>query len=191
MIAALYARVSTTDQNCAMQLTELREYAARSGWRVVEYIDQGISGAKRSRPALDRLMADARARKFDFVLVWKMDRFGRSLSHFLEAVQQLDSWGVGFIAHTQGIDTRKSSPAARLLMHIFAAFAEFERDIIVERVKAGVAHAKRQGKHCGRPRRVFRREQALEMRSRGMSFRAIARELCVPESTVRLALRSA
>lgn len=189
MIAAIYARVSTSDQKCDLQLTELRAYAQRSGWETAEYIDQGVSGMKRSRPALDRLMNDARLRKFDVVLVWKLDRFGRSLQQLVGNVHELDRVGVRFIAVTQSIDTDQKSPMGKFLLNLFAAFAEFERDLIVERVKAGVAEAQRQGKHCGRPARVFRRDRAAEMRSQGKSWRAIAWELKVPVSTVREAFR--
>ncbi|HLG97179.1 MAG TPA: recombinase family protein [Bryobacteraceae bacterium] len=188
MTVALYARVSTQDQKCDLQLTELRGYAARSGWDVVEYVDHGVSGTKRSRPALDRLMNDARLKKFGAVLVWKMDRFGRSLQQLVDNVQTLDRAGVRFIAVTQSIDTDERSPMGKFLMHLFAAFAEFERDLIVERVKAGVAEAKRQGKHCGRPVRVFRRDRVAQMRAEGRSWRDIAWELKLPVTTVRRAV---
>lgn len=187
MIAAIYARVSTSDQKCDLQLTELRGYAARSGWEVAEYVDQGVSGTKRNRPALDRLMKDARFKRFGAVLVWKLDRFGRSLQQLVDNVQSLDNLGIRFIAVTQSIDTDQRSPMGKFLMHLFAAFAEFERDLIVERVKAGVAEARRQGKHCGRPARVFRRDRVAEMRSQGKSWREIAWELKLPVTTVRRA----
>lgn len=189
MIAALYARVSTQDQKCDLQLTELRAFAARSGWDVEEYVDQGVSGTKRSRPALNRLMADARMKRFGIVLVWKLDRFGRSLQQLVDNVQTLDQAGIRFVAVTQSIDTDQRSPMGKFLMHLFAAFAEFERDLIVERVKAGVAEAKRQGKHCGRPARVFRRDRVAEMRSQGRSWRDIAWELKLPLTTVRESVR--
>ncbi len=187
MTAAIYARVSTDDQSCAMQLSELRGYCQRSGWEVVEYVDQGVSGTKRSRPALNRLMTDARMKRFDVVLVWKLDRFGRSLQHLVENVQTLDALGIRFVAPTQNIDTDTRSPMGKFLMHLFAAFAEFERDLIVERVRAGIAEAKRQGKHCGRPQRVFRRDLVVEARAQGKSWRQISHELGVPISTVRTA----
>lgn len=133
MNIAIYARVSTTDQNCAMQLRELRDYAGRQGWQVFqEYLDHGISGAKATRPALGRLMADARMKRFDAVVVWKIDRFGRSVSQLVENVQLLDSCGVRFIAITQGIDTDQRNPCGRLLLHILASLAEFERETILD-----------------------------------------------------------
>jgi len=126
--AAVYARVSTTDQNCELQLNELREYIVRHGWENAgEYVDTGWSGAKASRPEFDKLMEDARKRRFDVVLVWKLDRFGRSLLNCKTALQQLQSNGVRFIATSQNIDTDESNPAARFLLHMLMAAAEFER----------------------------------------------------------------
>src|SRR5579864_2155409 len=152
MKAAIYARVSTQDQNCEMQLKELREYCQRRGWEITsEYVDNGWSGVKARRPELDRLMADARQRRCDVVLVWKLDRWGRSLAHLVQTVQELSGLGVRFVAVTQNIDTDENNPRARLLMHLMAAFAEFERDLIRERVKAGVLNARAKGKQLGRP----------------------------------------
>lgn len=190
MLVAIYARVSTLDQKCAMQLTELHEYAQRSGWEYVEYVDEGVSGAKKSRPALDRLMKDARLKKFGAVICWKLDRFGRSMMHLIENIQELDRLGIRFIAPSQAIDTDKKSPTGTLILHILAALAEFERELIRERVRAGVAEAQRKGKHCGRPGKVFRRDDAADMRAAGMSWRKIAKLLGVPQSTIRLALQS-
>ena len=172
-----------------MQLSELRGYATRMGWQTREYIEKASGKAGSKRPILAKLMDDARLRRFDVVLVWKLDRFGRSVPEFVDRVQQLDAAGVRFVAVTQGIDTDSRSPAGKLLMHILAAIAEFERDLIRERVRAGVAQAKRQGKHCGRPRKVFRRDEAAELRAQGMSWRAIAAALGVPQATVRAALQ--
>src|SRR5579864_9681306 len=140
--AVIYARVSTTDQNCEMQVRELREYAARRGWQVsAEYIDTGWSGAKASRPELDRLMKDAAFRRFDAVLVWKLDRFGRSVRNCLDGIESLRTNGVRFLAVSQSIDTDESNPTARLLLHILASVAEFERELIRERVRAGIKSA--------------------------------------------------
>jgi DNA invertase Pin-like site-specific DNA recombinase len=185
MIAAIYARVSTEDQKCDLQLTELRGYVERSGWKAIEYVETASGKAGGKRPVLDRLLQDARLKKFDFVLVWKLDRFGRSLQHLIENVQTLDSAGIRFIVPSQNIDTDTKSPMGKFLMHIFGAFAEFERDLIVERVRAGVAEAQRQGKHCGRPKRVFRRDEALRLRKQGHSWRQIGKMMEVPWSTVR------
>jgi DNA invertase Pin-like site-specific DNA recombinase len=172
--AAIYARVSTTDQKCEMQLNELREYVLRRGWENAgEYIDEGWSGAKASRPDFDRLMQDAGKRKFDVVLCWKLDGFGRSLTNCTAALQQLQAHGLRFIATSQNIDTDESNPAARFLLHMLMAAAEFERDLIRERAAAGLKRyrqdysAGRVGKEThsrsgkdlavGRPRRVFDR----------------------------------
>ncbi len=183
---ALYARVSTTDQNCGMQLRELHEYASRRGWTVAtEYVDTGWSGAKANRPELNRLMTDASLRRFDAVLVYKLDRFGRSVRNCLDGIETLRSHGVRFLAVSQNIDTDESNPTSRLLLHILASVAEFEREIIRERTLSGVRQAKAKGKTIGRPRRVFRRGEIVKLRDTdGLSWRAIAKHLGVPVSTV-------
>jgi putative DNA-invertase from lambdoid prophage Rac len=183
MLAAIYARVSTKKQEYEMQLTELREYASRMGWETVEYSEKA-SSVKR-RPEFERLLEDARLKRFAVVLVWKVDRFGRSLQDFLKNVLTLDSYGVRFISVTQSIDTDRRDPMAKFVLGLFGLLAEFERGMIIERVNAGIAEAKRQGKHCGRPKRMFRRDEVERMRRDGISWRAIARELGVPESTLR------
>lgn len=185
--AAIYARVSTADQKNDMQFTELRAYCDRIGWQVVEYAEK-MSSVKK-RPVLEKLLADARLRKFDVCVVWKIDRFARSMKQFTDNVLLLDQAGIRFVAPTQGIDTDKQSPTGRFLMQILAAFAELERNMIVERVRAGVAEAKRQGKHCGRPKRIFRRDAVLDLRKQGLSLRAIARTLGLPLTTVADTLR--
>ena len=164
MRTALYARVSTTDQTCEMQLRELREYAARREWEIAdEYVDTGWSGAKASRPELDRLMQDARLRRFDAVLVWKLDRWGRSVADCVRSLQELASLGVRFLAVTQNLDTDQSNPMSRFLLHILAAVSEFEREMIRERVVAGIRNARTKGKILGRPKRAFRRDEALRL----------------------------
>jgi DNA invertase Pin-like site-specific DNA recombinase len=204
-IAAIYVRVSTEDQKTDMQLTELREYATRQGWIITEYSDK-ISGAKARRPGLDLLMEDARMKRVDVVLVWKMDRFGRKMRDVLTNILSLDQYGVRFIAMTQGIDTDTRNPASRFYLHILAAVAELERDMIVERVNAGVAQFRRdyaagrigRDKHSksgrdlahGRPHRIFRRDRALELKARGVSLRKIAAELGVPLTTVVRSLKT-
>lgn len=185
MKTAIYARVSTTDQNCEMQIRELREYVARRGWKTsVEFIDSGFSGAKASRPALDKLMSAAARREFDCVLVYKIDRFGRSVLHLSQQLAALTSYGVRFIAVSQGIDTDASNPSSRLMLTILAGVAEFEREIIRERTLSGVRLAKASGKTLGRPMRVFRRDEVARLREEGLSWRAIAKQLGVPVSTV-------
>ena len=151
MKAAIYARVSTIDQTCEMQLRELREYCSRRGWLVfADYVDTGWSGTKASRPELDRLMRHAVEHQFDCVVVWKLDRFGRSVLNLVESLNKLASAGVRFIATTQSIDTDESNPTSKLLLYILAAVAEFEREMIRERVMAGLKSAKHRGKQLGR-----------------------------------------
>ena len=184
---AIYARVSTDDQNNALQLTELRAYAKRMGWTAIEYTEQ-VSSMKQ-RAQFDRLMEDARLRRIDVILVWKLDRFARSMQQLTTSIQLLDSYGVRFIAITQSIDTDQKNPMSRLIMHIMGAFAEFERNLIVERTRAGMAEAKRAGKHCGRPHRVLDRAKLRELADGGMSLRSIARELGVGFMTVSRQLK--
>jgi putative DNA-invertase from lambdoid prophage Rac len=188
--AALYSRTSTADQHCENQQTELEAYCTARGWSFEHYKDHGFSGARTSRPAFDRLIADARKRKIDAVLVVKLDRFGRSLVHCISAIQELQSLGVRFIATTQGIDTDKSNPAATLLMHILASVAAFERELIRERIAAGIRNARTRGKRLGRPPAVMDRLKARELRDAGRSLRSIAAELSVPKSVVDRALRN-
>jgi DNA invertase Pin-like site-specific DNA recombinase len=185
MRAAIYARVSTADQHCEMQLRELREYVERRGWRISdEYIDTGWSGAKASRPELDRVMRDAAAHRFDVILVWKLDRFGRSVLNLAEQLGQLSSWGIRFLATSQSLDTDQANPTSRLLLHILAAVAEFEREMIRERVKAGMAAAKHKGTRIGRPKVSLDQKRARKLHKSGFSQRAIAEALGVGKGTV-------
>ena len=184
MKAAIYARVSTSDQHNEIQIKELTDYVERRGWELAGVYQDQMSGAKAQRPGLDALMADARLHKFDAVIVWKLDRFGRSLINCVAGIQDLTAAGVRFIAVSQGLDTDAANPTSRLLLHILAAVAEFERELIKERVSAGLKHAKTKGVRIGRPRRVFDRQRALDMRGQGMSLPAIARELGIGYGTV-------
>ncbi len=185
MRIALYARVSTVDQHCEVQLRELREYCKRRGWKKpAEYVDAGFSGSKASRPALDKMMRDASEHQFDCVLVWKIDRFSRSVLNLMQQLQQLEAYGVRFIATTQSIDTDSANPTSRLLMHILSAVAEFEREIMRERTRSGLARAKELGKQLGRPHRVFRRDLVQSLRDQAMSIRAIALKLGVSKSVI-------
>jgi DNA invertase Pin-like site-specific DNA recombinase len=185
MRCAIYARVSTTDQNCEMQLRELREYISRRDWKIAgEYVDTGFSGAKANRPALDRLMADAAKRKFDCVAVWKIDRFGRSVLHLNQQLAALTSHGVRFIATSQSLDTDEKNPTSRLLLQILASVAEFEREMIRERTLSGIRAAQAAGKVVGRPKRVFRRDEVVRLRDQeGLSWRAIGKQLGIPAMT--------
>lgn len=151
--AALYARVSTTDQTTENQLLELRKYAEARGWTSREYVDQAISGTKERRPALDQLMTDAKRRRFDVLVVWRLDRLGRNLTHLVMTIDELGALGIAFASLNEGIDT--GTPAGRLQLHLLAAIAEFERSRIVERVRAGMARARKEGRRLGRrPHRI-------------------------------------
>jgi len=185
MLCAIYCRVSTTDQTCEMQLRELREFISRRDWRCGgEYIDTGFSGAKASRPALDRLMADAAQHKFGCIVVYKIDRFGRSVLHLNQQLAALTSYGVRFIATSQSLDTDEKNPTSRLLLQILASVAEFEREMIRERTLSGIKAAQAAGKVVGRPKRVFRRDEVVRLRDEeGFSWRAIGKQIGIPAMT--------
>jgi DNA invertase Pin-like site-specific DNA recombinase len=176
MRAALYGRVSTFDQEPENQLAELRRYVKARGWTSTEYVDRGVSGAKDRRPALDRLLIDARRRRFDVVVVWRLDRLGRNLRHLITLLEELQALGIAFVSLNEGIDA--TTPAGKLQMHILGAIAEFERARIAERVKAGLQRAKAQGKRLGRPRKA---RPAIV--APGGSVREAAREWGVSKST--------
>lgn len=148
--AAIYARVSTADQAPENQLHELRRYVQARGWLAREYVDHGVSGAKDRRPALDQLVADARRRRLDVVVCWRLDRLGRNLKHLITLLDDLQVVGVAFVSLAEGIDA--TTPAGKLQLHILGAIAEFERERVRERVLAGLQRARRQGKRLGRPR---------------------------------------
>src|SRR2546428_4487517 len=153
MRAALYARVSTarSSQDPEMQLPELREYCRRRGWEILgEYVDAGVSGAKERRPELDRLLADSRKRLVDAVVVYRYDRFARSLRQLVNALEEFRGLGIEFVSLHEGVDT--STPNGRLVFGIFASIAEFERELIRDRVRSGLASARAKGKRIGRPR---------------------------------------
>jgi DNA invertase Pin-like site-specific DNA recombinase len=183
MKAALYVRVSTLDQHHENQLAELRQYVAARGWEAQEYIDHGVSGAKEGRPALNRLLADARRRRLNVVVVWSLDRLGRSLRHLVVLLDDLQALGVGFISVREGLDW--TTPSGRLQAQLLAMIAEFERARLRERVLAGLARARRLGKRLGRPPRpITTRELQL---TNVLSLRAAAQELGVSKSQVERA----
>jgi DNA invertase Pin-like site-specific DNA recombinase len=184
---ALYARVSTLDQDCNLQLADLRRYAQQRFARYYEYVDVGVSGAQRKRPQLDALMTAAGQRLFDVVLVWKFDRFARSLKHLIDSLDEFRALGIDFISFTEGIDT--TTPAGQLLFHVVGAVAQFDLDVIVVRVRAGMAHARPMGKQIGRPRAIIDADKVAGLRRQGYSLRAIATQLDVPVSRVRRALK--
>lgn len=182
---AIYARVSTDKQAVDMQLSELRDFVQRSNWKIYkEYIDQGYTGANTQRPAFTDMMNQARKRKFDILLVWKLDRLSRSLKDLINTLDELGHLGVDFISYDNNLDT--STPTGKLVFQIVGAVAEFEKDIIRERVKAGLENAKRKGKRLGRPpipRATF--QKAKKLRAKGLSFREIGRQLNIDEGTFR------
>jgi DNA invertase Pin-like site-specific DNA recombinase len=181
--AAIYARVSTTDQTTENQLLELRQYCQARGWSAGEYVDTGVSGSRESRPALDRLMTDAKRRRFDVLLVWRLDRLGRSLKHLVTTLDDLATLGVAFVSLNEGIDC--TTPAGKLQLHLLAAIAEFERARIVERVNAGIARARRSGKRLGRRPHAIS-EADLE-RTAHLSQHGAAKALGLPRSVLQRA----
>ena len=175
--AAIYARVSTLDQEPENQLAELRRYVAARGWTAVEFVDRGISGARDRRPALDAVLTGIKRRRFDVLVCWRLDRLGRSLKHLVTLLDELQALGVAFVSLQEGIDA--TTPAGKLQMHILAAIAEFERARIRERVLAGLLRARREGKRLGRPR-AARLPVALP---KGLTVRQAAKAWGVSKST--------
>ena len=193
MKVAIYARVSTTNhgQDVSMQTRELPQFAQARGWNVVgEYVDEGISGAKDRRPALDRLMSDAHKRKFDVVLYWRFDRFARSVSHLLRALETFNALGIAFVSLSENVDT--TTPTGKMIFTVLGAVAELERSLIAERVRAGLRNARAKGKKLGRPRVALDPVRIGRLRAQGLSWQKIAEELGAGEGTVyRLAHASA
>jgi DNA invertase Pin-like site-specific DNA recombinase len=184
---AIYARVSTLNkgQDVDMQLVELRQFCATKGWTVAhEYVDRGISGSKASRPQLNRLMEHAVAKRFDAVLVWKLDRFGRSVRHLVNAIAELEAAAVSFVSLKDSIDL--STPQGRLMFQIIAAMAEFERALICERVKSGMANARSKGRQIGRPSLGIERGQIVALKASGVTWNGISHALgCSPATAKR------
>jgi len=165
-----------------MQLRELREYCLRRGWPVVgEYVDLGISGSKERRPELDRLIADAHKRKFEVVVVWKFDRFARSVSHLLRALENFRALGIEFVSLSEQIDT--STPTGKMIFTVLGAVAELERSLIAERVRAGLRNARAKGKTLGRPTKQVNPAQIAALRAQGASWRHIGARLGVSPAT--------
>jgi DNA invertase Pin-like site-specific DNA recombinase len=199
--AAIYTRVSTSDQNHELQLREIQDYATRQSWQISDLYQDVASGAKASHPGINPLMADAMARKFDCLLVWKLDRFGRSLVECLNNIRMLEDHGIRFIAVAQGLDTDQRNPASKFLLQVLGAAAESERSLIRERTQAGRLRYQqdynagkvgktvysRSGKNLpvGRPKRISNREKVIELRRSGASIRVIAKQLGVGVGTER------
>ena len=193
MRIAIYSRVSTNGkgQDTEVQARELREYAARRGWAIVqEFSDSGFSGAKESRPALDEMLTAAKRRHFDAILCWKLDRIGRSLKHLVNLLAELEAIGVALISFSDSLDL--STPQGRLMFQIIGAMAEFERSLICERVKAGIAHRKAQGKKFGgRTAKRLDMAEISRLRESGASMAEIARAMRVSTGTIHSRLTAA
>jgi len=187
--AAIYARVSTANngQDPSMQTRELREYCERRGWKVTgEYVDEGISGTKDSRPELNKLMADAHRRRFDAVVVWRFDRFARSVSHLLRALETFKALGIEFVSISEQVDT--STPTGKMVFTVLGAVAELERSLIAERVKAGLRNARAKGKRLGRPRVAVDAARIGALRAHGRSWREIVAEMGISKGSAQRAL---
>src|SRR5882724_7839137 len=190
MKTAIYARVSTNNgQDPEMQLREIREYIQRRGWELTaEFVDAGVSGAKDSRPELNRLMAEAHRRRFDAVVVWKFDRFARSVSHLLRALETFRSLGTEFVSLSEQVDT--STPTGKMVFTVLGAVAELERSLITERVRAGLRNARAKGKTLGRPRVSVDAALISALRAEGASWHEICEEMGVSKGTAQRAVSS-
>ena len=183
MKAALYARVSTADQNSQSQLLDLQQLAQQRGWEIVEtYVDHGISGVRTRRPALDRLMADALRHRFDVVAVWSFDRMARSVRHLLETLDELNRLSIQFISLRENIDSQ--GPLGRALFTIIALVAELERSLIRERVRCGMRRARLEGRQLGRKPLEVDRAAILRDRERGMSLSELAKTYRISRTSV-------
>jgi len=191
--AAIYARVSTNGQTTDNQVRELRKVARRHGWKIsAEYIDHGVSGAKGrdKRPELDKLLKEANRREFDIIMAWSVDRLGRSLQHLVGFLDEIHAKGVDLYLHQQNIDT--STPSGKAMFQMAGVFAEFERSMIQERVRAGLERAREQGKVLGRPKVSARIETLIrQKRGKGMGILKIAKEVGVGTSVVQRVLKAA
>lgn len=187
--AALYARVSTKDQEERMQTREMMEMSRRRKWTPTLFPDHAESGSKQSRPELDRMMAECRRRKFDVVVVYRFDRFARSVRQLVNALAEFDALGIQFVSVHEQIDT--TTPQGRFFFHVFGALAEFEREIIRERVKSGMADARARGARIGRPAKSLDLAYIQQRTAQGASMRELGRELNVSPETVKKALQTA
>jgi DNA invertase Pin-like site-specific DNA recombinase len=191
VVAAVYARVSTIGhgQDPSMQTRELSEYCVRRGWTMFgSYVDNGVSGKKDSRPALNRLMADAHARRFDVVVCWRFDRFSRSVSHLCRALETFNALDIQFVSLCEQVDT--STPTGKLVFTILGAVAEGERNLIAERVRSGLRNARAKGKRLGRPTKCVDVDKINALRASGNSWRKIAATMKLSVGTVYAASRT-
>jgi DNA invertase Pin-like site-specific DNA recombinase len=190
MRIAIYSRVSTSGkgQDTEVQARELREYAAHRNWQIVkEFSDSGVSGSTESRPALDEMMRSAKRRAFDGILIWKLDRIGRSLKHLVNLLAELEALGVALVSFSDNLDL--STPQGKLMFQIIGAMAEFERSLIQERVRAGLRNARSKGVRLGRPRAHVEMSELLKLRNAGMTLRQIADQTKISPATVLALLR--
>jgi DNA invertase Pin-like site-specific DNA recombinase len=191
VIAAIYSRVSTVGrgQDPEVQTRELTEYCQRRGWDIFSvFVDNGVSGKKDSRPALNRLMADAHARRFDVVVCWRFDRFSRSVSHLCRTLETFNALDIQFVSLCEQVDT--STPTGKLVFTILGAVAEGERNLIAERVRSGLRNARAKGKHLGRPRKTVDVDRINSLRASGHSWRTIAGMMKLSVGTAHAAARS-
>jgi DNA invertase Pin-like site-specific DNA recombinase len=189
--AAIYARVSTINagQDPTLQTRELQEYCERRGWLVFDtYVDNGFSGKKDSRPQLNRMMQDAHERRFSVIVVWRFDRFARSVSHLLRALETFNSLGIQFVSLSEAVDT--STPTGKMIFTVLGAVAELERNLIVERVRAGLRHARAKGKRLGRPKKSIDVAKIESMRGAGDSWRMISKKMGLSVGSVFAAAKS-
>lgn len=188
--ACRYLRVSTSDQDPGLQADETLEFIQRRGWCLADtYLDRGVSGAKDRRPELQRMLHAMRRRPFDVVVCWRSDRLFRSMRHMVLTLDEMAALGVDFASVTEPFDT--TTPQGRLMFHVVSAFSQFEREVLVERTKAGMAAARRRGAKIGRPRKRVDVPKALVLRGQGVPMKAIAHQLDVGVTTLREALRKA
>lgn len=191
MRAAIYARVSTANhgQDVNLQLRELRQFVDARCWEIAgEYVDIGISGSKDSRPELNRLMSDAHRRRFDLVSVWRFDRFARSVSHLLRALETFKALGIEFVSFSEQMDT--STPTGKMIFTVLGAVAELERSLITERVRAGLRNARAKGKRLGRPPVAVDASKVFRLRNSGASWRTITEQLGLSAGTAKRAYYS-
>jgi DNA invertase Pin-like site-specific DNA recombinase len=186
----IYIRVSTLDQNPQLQFDELREYCRARGWKIIgEFVDHGLSGISTSRPGLRQLLEAVHSHRIDVVLVWRIDRLARSLAELVRLSQEFEAGGINFVSlKNPGLDT--TTPQGKLFFGISAVFAEFERDLIIERTRAGLEAARRRGQKLGRPVSTVKAEDVRRLRGLGLSVRAIAESLGCSKTTAHDLLRA-
>jgi DNA invertase Pin-like site-specific DNA recombinase len=187
MRVAIYSRVSTNEQNASMQVQELRVHCERRGWTIAEEFTDSVSGSKESRPGLNRLLADAKRRKFDVVLVYRYDRFARSLRQLVNALTEFDALGIHFVSLHEGVDT--STPNGRLVFGIFASIAEFERELIRGRILSGLAAARTRGVRLGRPRIAVDAQAVARLRASGASWSTVCEKTGLTRGTAQRAIQ--